>query len=213
MLIWFFSLIFLSASVDATDGIPISETGNLKGLWILEEKLSDDPEGKLKGKLRKRYQTQDYYKKKHPGSKRSAPDMAMNNYWETLRQSEERKASKNLRRLGPAFFLLTFQDINISGLNSEEISLSYDDSPGRMIRPNKEGRIYSAKGAELTQSFFGHTLSYYLKEALILETDAPDGGKYIEKLSLENGRLNYRITLDSLVLKETISINRIFVRQ
>ena len=68
MLIWFFSLIFLSASVDATDGIPISETGNLKGLWILEEKLSDDPEGKLKGKLRKRYQTQDYYKKKHPGS-------------------------------------------------------------------------------------------------------------------------------------------------
>ena len=82
-----------------------------------------------------------------------------------------------------------------------------------MIKPNKEGRIYSAKGAELTQSFFGHTLSYYFKEALILETDASDGGKYIEKLSVENGKLNYKFTLDSLVLKETISIKRIFRRQ
>ena len=80
----------------------------------------------------------------------------MNNYWETLRHSEERKASKNLKRLGPAFFLLTFQELKISEIDADKISLSYDDSPGRMIKPNKEGRIYSAKGAELTQSFFGH---------------------------------------------------------
>ena len=38
-------------------------------------------------------------------------------------------------------------------------------------------------------------------------------GKYIEKLSIENGKLNYQVTLDSLVLKETISINRIFLKQ
>ncbi len=213
MLIWSFCLIFLSASVEAKEQTTTSETGNLKGLWVVDKKLSDDPDDKLKGKLRKRYQTQDYSKKRHPGSNRSAPDVAMNNYWETLRHSEERKASKNLKRLGPAFFLLTFQKLNISEIDADKIALSYDDSPGRMIKPNKDGRIYSAKGAELTQSFFGHTLSYYLKGALILETDAPDGGKYIEKLSIENGKLNYKFTLDSLVLKETISINRQFLKQ
>ena len=213
MLIWFFCFIFLSASLEAKDQASISETGNLKGLWLVDKKLSDDPDDRLKGKLRKRYQTRDYSKKKHPGGNRSAPEIAMNNYWETLRHSEERKSSKNLKRLGPAFFLLTFQGIKISELDADEISLSYDDSPSRLIKPNKEGRIYSAKGAELTQSFFGHTLSYYLKEALILETDASDGGKYIEKLSIKNGKLNYQVTLDSLVLKETISINRIFLKQ
>ena len=213
MLIWFLCFIFSSAYAEANDQFLISETGRLKGLWIVDKKLSDDPEDKLKGKLRKRYRAQDYSKKKHPGRDRKAPEIAMNNYWETLRHSEERKASKNLKRLGPAFFLLTFQNINISELDADEISLSYDDSPGRVIKPNKEGRIYSAKGAELTQSFFGHTLSYYLKDDLILETDAPDGGKYIEKLSIENGKLNYQLTLDSLVLTETISINRQFLKQ
>ena len=108
MLIWFFCLIFLSASVEAKELTNTSETGNLKGLWVADKKLSDDPDDKLKGKLRKRYQTQDYSKKRHPGSNRSAPDVAMNNYWETLRHSEERKASKNLKRLGPAFFFINF---------------------------------------------------------------------------------------------------------
>ena len=34
-----------------------------------------------------------------------------------------------------------------------------------------------------------------------------------EKLSIENGKLNYQVTLDSLVLTETISINRQFLKQ
>ena len=68
MLIWFFCLIFLSASVEAKEQTTRTETGNLKGLWVVDKKSSDDPDDKLKGKLRKLYKTEDYCKKRHPGS-------------------------------------------------------------------------------------------------------------------------------------------------
>ena len=213
MLTWFIRLILLSFQVAAQNETVKSNPEHIFGSWIVDEKLSDKPDSKLKGMLRKSYQPKDLSKRKHPGSNRSAPEVAMNHYWETLKASEERKASKNLKRLGPAFLLLTFESLKISEIERMNISISYDDSPGRNVKPNKGGRVFSAKGAELTQSFFGHTLSYYLKDKLILETDAPDGGKFIENLSVANGKLVYKITLDSLVLKETVSISRVFHRQ
>ena len=206
------SLILFASTVIADENGPGNTNKRFFGAWSLNPELSDDPDKALKGKLRKRYRPQKI-SKRHPGSGRGAPEVAMQNYWETLRASEERKASKNLKRLGPAFLLLTFKTLTISADTEGKIAISYDGSPGRNVRPNTGGRIFSAKGEELTTSYFGHTLAYLVNKRLILETDASDGGKFIEKLYIDRGTLSYEIILDSLVLKETVSIKRIFSKQ
>ena len=178
-------LSFFASTVLADQESAKSVNERFFGTWTLNPELSDDPDKLLKGKLRKRYRPQKI-SKKNPGSGRGAPDAAMQNYWETLKASEERKASKNLKRLGPAFLLLTFKTVTISADLENTITISYDGSPGRKVKPNLNGRVFSAKGEELTTSYFGHTLAYLTNNSLILETDAPDGGKFIEKLNTIN---------------------------
>ena len=190
-----------------------SNAQRILGNWIIDIDTSDDSKKILNGKLRKSYQPEKI-NKKHPTSRPKAGGATVESYWKTIRQSQERKASKNFRRLGTAFLILTCEKINITkdAKYLGHMLISYDKSPNRRIKPNSQGRVFSAKGDELTHSYFGHTLAYFQNNVLILETDAPDGGKYLEKISLENNTLSYQIILKSLVLKEPVTVKRVFNR-
>ena len=139
-----------------------SNAQRLVGDWIIDNDTSDDSKKKLDGKLRKSYQPEKI-KRRHPTSKRGPGKETLESYWETIRRSQERKASKNFRRLGTAFLLLTCEKINITkdAKHLDQMLISYDGSPARRIKPSSKGRVFSAKGDELTSSYFGHTLAYF----------------------------------------------------
>ena len=88
----------------------------------------------------------------------------------------------------------------------------YDGVLPRSIKPNPGGRVFSASGEELVADTLGHTLAYWEGDTLILETDPPNGGKVIEKITVKNNprQLLYQIKLQMRILKEPVEIKRVF---
>ncbi len=188
----------------------------LLGHWVLDEEHSDDPEEAFDGKLRKRRAggfPGAGPGAPPPGAPDSGPAMAQREYWEELRKSKERRSRKDIRRLGTAYPLLTAASLDISA-GAQGLSFLYDELLPRTVRPNPDGRVYSASGEELVADSIGYTLSYWDKGELVLETDPPDGGSYVERLILNGAtqRLEYRIRLDLRVLEEPVELTRVFAR-
>lgn len=193
---------------------PVAANTSLAGHWLIDKKASDSPDVALKKKFRK----------SKPGQRRprgmrdptaKPADTALGNYWRTLNDGQERRASKNLRRVGTAYPLITFEELQIDNLeNYDGFVFNYEKSLPREVFPNPNGRIYTAKGDELVSDEIGHTLSYWDGSSLLLETDSPTGGRYLEelKLSKANNQLQYRVTLDLPILTETVEVRKIFKR-
>ncbi len=189
----------------------------LVGTWALNEDLSDDVEDVLDDKLRPL--------RSYPGSDRGAGrgedhdsqdsghDVSQQAYWDAVRENRERRSMKNLRRLGSAYPLLTATRLVITA-NQPGVDIVYDELLPRHVRPNPEGRIYSAKGDELVSDSLGFTLAYWEGGVLVMEIDPPNGGKFIERLSVpaHSGRLQYSIRLQHLALIEPVEITRVFDR-
>ena len=191
---------------------PCAGESSIAGSWVLDEELSDDVEDAFNGKLRRRsFPTPTAAVR--PGEKKSQQEMSQDNYWETIKKSRERRSMKNLTRLGTAYPLLTVTHLVIES-NAGNFKFVYDDLLPRTVKPNSEGRIFSASGDELVADTIGHTLGYWEKDQLVLETDAPTGGKYIERLKLigQAARLEYSIKVNVRALNEPVEVKRIFRR-
>ena len=185
----------------------------LSGRWILNEKQSEAAEDMLKKKFRRLNpgQTRPYGMRNPSGT---TAEGALENYWRTLNDGRERRASKNLRRVGSAYPLVTFTKLLIETQPTpQHLTFTYEDSLIRQVIPNQNGRIYSAKGDELVEDSIGHTLSYWIGSSLFLETDSPTGGKYVEELKISKTNktiLHYRVKLNLPSLKEPVEIKRVF---
>jgi hypothetical protein len=194
---------------------PVTAKAELVGRWILDENQSETATDMLKKKFRrlKPGQTRPYGMRDPTGT---TAEGALENYWRTLNEGRERRASKNLRRVGSAYPLITFTNLLIEAQpTSQHLTFTYEDSLTRQVIPNQNGRIYTAKGDELVADSIGHTLSYWIDSALFLETDSPTGGKYIEELKISKTNktiLHYRVKLNLPSLKEPVEIRRAFRR-
>jgi hypothetical protein len=192
---------------------PVAAEFELVGRWILDAKQSESPEDMLKKKFRRLRPGQMRPYGMHDPSGKTA-ERALENYWRTLNDGRERKASKNLRRVGSAYPLITFTNLLVEALpSSQNLTFIYEDALVRQIMPNQAGRIYTAKGDELVADSIGHTLSYWIDSTLFLETDSPTGGKYIEELQIstsDSNILHYRVKLNLPTLKEPVEIERVF---
>jgi len=194
---------------------PTIAQDELLGRWILEEKQSQSAEDVLKKKFRrlKPGQMRPYGMRNPSGT---TAEGALENYWRTLNDGRERRASKNLRRVGSAYPLITFTNLLVEAVSTRQnLVFTYEDSLVRQIVPNQSGRIYTAKGDELVADSIGHTLSYWIGSTLFLETDSPTGGKYIEELKISKTNkniLHYRVKLNLPTLKEPVEIERVFFR-
>ena len=204
LLPWLLCLIICYAS-------GLSANTEFSGRWVLDENQSEAAEDMLKKKFRrlKPGQTRPYGMRNPTGT---TAEGALENYWRTLNEGRERRASKNLRRVGSAYPLVTFTKLHIEAQpTSQHLTFTYEDSLIRQVIPNQNGRIYTAKGDELVADSIGHTLSYWMGPALFLETDSPTGGKYIEELKISKTNktiLHYRVKLNLPSLKEPVEIRR-----
>jgi hypothetical protein len=69
--------------------------------------------------------------------------------------------------------------VHIGGV--EELLVVYDDEIKRKLVPNPHGRIFSASGDELIADRFGHTLSFWQKHVLVVETKTRGGVNVVER--------------------------------
>ena len=181
----------------------------ISGAWTLDEKASADPEKLFKGKL-----PRDGYPVPHlqAGGERSTPyDLNQLAYWETVQDGKEAKPSRNLRRLGIAYPMVKAERLDISD-EVDGYRLTYDTDLPRMVRPNPNGKVFSAKGHELVQDTFGFTLTYWDNDTLVNEADAPDGGKVIERLTVRENphQLEYVVRIELRILRQPVDIKRVF---
>lgn len=187
----------------------------LTGTWQLNDDLSDDVEDALEDKLRrapKGIEEGGNFDRNRNGQ-RQPHEISQDNYWSLVQKSRDRRSMRNLRRLGTAYPLLTIKTIKISQAE-DNFEFLYDDVLPRFVKPNPAGRAYSAKGDELVSDSLGHTLTYWDKAELVLETEMPSGGKFIERLKLtgQPAQLHYSIKLKMVVLQESVTIKRVFER-
>lgn len=198
----------LITGASLADGVPGADN-RLFGQWQWDKDASDDLEDAFDDKLRRS-------RSPAPGSarfgngQRTTVEKAQQNYWDTISKSRQRRASKNLARLGTAYPLISAELLQMEQVE-DGIKITYDTDLPRLIRPNPAGRVYSAKGDELVVDTLGHTLSFWEEDALVLETDPPAGGRLVERLKLvAPDRLEYETKLNLFVLTEPITVKRVF---
>ena len=112
--------------------------------------------------------------------------------------------------------LISFQSLQIRKKQSKnilEFSFIYDGVLTREFKVSQTGRVYSAKGNELSESIFGYTFAYFDKNTLILETDTYDGHRIEERVYLSAGKLNYQLAFESFVLTEQVILNKLFLKK
>ncbi|CAN0491355.1 unnamed protein product, partial [Phaeothamnion confervicola] len=148
----------------------VCAAASIVGAWSLDEKGSGDPEKLFKGKLRRHSEP---VPRMQGGGERSTPyDVTQLAYWDSVRAGKEARSSKSLRRLGIAYPMVKAESLNIA----EEVGgyrVTYDNDLPRSVRPNANGKVFSAKGNELVQDTFGFTLTYWENDSLVVEADAP----------------------------------------
>jgi hypothetical protein len=187
----------------------VGATPVISGAWVLDEEASTDPEKLFKGKL-----PRDGYPMPHmqAGAQRRTPyDLNQLAYWDTVRERKEAKPSRLLRRLGIAYPLVKAERIDIA----DEVGgyrLTYDVDLPRLVLPNPNGKVFSAKGNELVQDTFGFTLSYWENDTLVNEIDAPEGGKVIERFTVRENphQLEYVVRIEIRFLIDPTEIKRVF---
>ena len=181
-----------------------------EGSWLVDKKLSDDPQKAFKGKLRKiGYETPTASKR--ADGEETALDRTQDNYWDMVRDGKESSSIKDLRRLGTAYPLVKNSRFDISR-HTDGYEIVYDGELPRTVVPSANGRVYSASGDELVVDTLGHTLSYWDGQVLVLDCDPPTGGKVIERLELQDNprQLNYSIKIRMNILKEPVELKRVF---
>lgn len=191
-----------------------ADADRLNGHWTLDEDRSEDAEDAFDGKLRKRrFGSSLPDSSSGPGGRRTVADKSQDEYWRTVAEKEERRSAGNLSRLGTVYPLITATELDISPARGG-LEIVYDKLLQRFVRPNPDGRVFSASGDELVADTIGYTLAYWEGTDLMLETDPPDGGKYIERLRLSDDgqRIEYRVKVRGRVLEEPVEMTREFVR-
>lgn len=186
---------------------------DLHGLWALDEKKSSSPEKQFKGKLRvlplklKNHKTD--------GLPNGPYRERLADYEKQHLESQKRKSAKNLKRLGLLLPLINVQSLQIkkTGDKSLEFSFIYDNVLERNFKISATGRVYSAKGNELSENIFGYTLAYLEKQNLILETDTYDGHRVREQINLYAEKLNYKLSFQSFLLTEEVILTKLFSKK
>lgn len=191
-----------------------SQTNHFAGHWELKPKLSSIPQDEFKGKLRtlalKWKSREDKGLPDGPYRERLA------DYEKQHLDSQKRKSAKNVKRLGLLLPLINCHSLQIRKTEKHQVAqfiFIYDDVLERKFTISNSGRIFSAKGNELSENIFGYTLAYFDENKLVLETDTYDGHRVKEELLVYPDRLEYKQTFDSFVLIKKVTIKKLFAKK
>ena len=132
-----------------------SQKVHLTGHWKLEPKKSSVPEDEFKGKLRtvalKWKAREDKGLPDGPYKERLA------DYEKQHLDSQKRKSAKNLKRLGLLLPLINCHSLQIRKTENHQVTqfiFLYDGVLERKFTISSTGRIFSAKGNELSENIF-----------------------------------------------------------
>ena len=191
-----------------------SQKVHLTGHWKLEPKQSSVPEDEFKGKLRtvalKWKAREDKALPDGPYRERLA------DYEKQHLESQKRKSAKNLKRLGLLLPLINCHSLQIRKTENHQVTqfiFLYDGVLERKFTISNTGRIFSAKGNELSENFFGYTLAYFDENKLVLETDTYDGHRVKEELLAYANKLEYKQIFDSFILTKKVTITKLFAKK
>ena len=191
-----------------------AQPNDFTGNWELDLKESTKPEEAFKGKLRTvalKWKAQE---------DKGLPDglyrERLADYEKQHLDSLKRKSAKNLKRLGLLLPLINCQSLQIKKTlrgSATQFIFIYDNVLERKFTISNAGRMFSAKGNELSKNIFGYTLAYFHERKLIVETDTYDGHRIKEELSVHANRLRYQQIFDSFVLTKKVTINKLFAEK
>lgn len=191
-----------------------SQENHFTGHWKLEPKQSSVPEDEFKGKLRtvalKWKAREDKGLPGGPYRERLA------DYEKQHLDSQKRKSAKNLKRLGLLLPLINCHSLQIRKTENDQVAqfiFIYDGVLERKFTISSSGRIFSAKGNELSENIFGYTLAYFDENKLILETDTYDGHRVKEVLLAYANKLEYEQIIDSFILTKKVTITKLFAKK
>jgi hypothetical protein len=179
------------------------------GAWTLDEKASADPEKIFKNKHGRHSEEVPILQS---GGERSTPyDLKQLAYWDSVRDGKEPRPLKKLRHLGIAYPMVKAERLDISDEDGG-YRVTYDNDLPRSLRPNPNGKVFSAKGDELVQDTFGYTLTYWENDSLVVEADAPEGGKVTEKFTVRENphQLEYVVRVQLRMQHKPVEIRRVF---
>jgi len=88
--------------------------------------------------------------------------------------------------------VVSAKSLNIGG--GDELLVVYDDEHKRKLVPNPYGRVFSASGDELIADRFGHTLSFWQKNVLVVETKTRGGVNIVERYRFDRRISKLRVS-------------------
>jgi len=162
-------------SADTMGASPVSMA--IDGAWTLNVKASDSVDEKFK-----------HFRKTRRGGFRDG-GIGAGKGGKMGGQHGEAADDGAERRAGTIRDIVGAEQLDIAG--RESVSIDYNGIITRELSPNPHGRVYSASGAELVTDRFGHTLSFWQGNTLVVETTTRRGLDVIERFRIDrdSGRL------------------------
>lgn len=195
-------------------GVPADDSttnpATFTGTWILNEKLSDEPSSKLKGRMRQQQakQRQDAAERRQQGN---PLDGTQHDYWDKIEEMQTRRAAERPADAGNAGTIVAAKRLEIGG-GGTELQIVYDGRYHRLVRPQTR-RVYTASGKELVSDTIGATLAYWDGTTLVLETELKPAGTLVERLNRDADRLTLELKLQNPLWDRSARINRVFDKQ
>ena len=195
-------------------GLAFAEPADFQGVWKLDVASSDPLEPQLKRLRHARTSggAHESRPNKSTGSgSGSMGDRMESSYWAFVKNAREAKALDTPVRLGASHAILAAERLGIDW-DGSKFSVNYDEKVKRIISPNPNGRIFTAKGEELVTDDLGHGLSYWQDDQLIVETTTHGRARIIERLALSTDKthLQIKITMDKPGWAKPLDIVRVF---
>lgn len=174
---WFRTLVasFLIAVAPSASADP----DIISGTWTLNEDRSDSLEAQMND-LKQEYRTweSDHGDGNKDPEKPSPFDAnnLKNKKWDTRRGGSVAKPSVAVNQMVTAELLKLYV--------SERIIVAYDRKLKRLISPNPNGRVHSAKGHGISKDAIGETLAYLDEDAVVIETRTKSAERLAERFEV-----------------------------
>ena len=158
----------------------------IRGAWTLNVQQSDELQKQTKllnDKLNAERREREY--RKDPRQKKSSS----RNRFQATADAVEAMIREDSRSLDWSISseIQTILDCDsIKLYQSDKVVVMYGQELKRLLRINPAGRAFSVSGQEITEDGIGRSLTFVEKGELIIETRPFDGGKLIERYSLDS---------------------------
>ena len=171
------------------------DSRDISGFWTLNAELSDDADKKFKDLVKSQKKKFALRKAEEKREKSAAGGATFKRYWEHVADQAEWNKLASAVHDGTLLSLMFATRLAIAATDIG-FKAWYDDGYVRDIKPNPNGRVFTASGDEIISDGIGRTLAFWRGAKLNLETRGKKRGKIFETMSVSPDRSQLTITLE-----------------